>query len=308
VKTIVVGLGVQGAKRLAVAGADVVATVDPFHPRADYKGVEDVPLDAFTAALVCTPDAAKLDILEYLLSHGKHVLVEKPLLAPRADDLHRLARMAAEHGAVCYTAYNHRFEPHLATLHARLRTGELGKVYLAKLFYGNGTAADVRQSPWRDAGLGVLSDLGSHLLDMVLFLFGRPSAPIVPWACNRFENRAFDHAVIAITGDPVITAEMTLLSWRNTFSLDVLAEHGSAHVRGLCKWGPSVLTVRRRVRPSGKPTEEASTLEQPDPTWRAEYAYFREMCAQPRTNLDNDVWINGVLGELARTESSGPVA
>ena len=39
-------------------------------------------------------------------------------------------------------------------------------------FYGNGTARDVRNSPWRDQGFGVLPDLGSHLLDMVLFLFG----------------------------------------------------------------------------------------------------------------------------------------
>ena len=51
-----------------------------------------------------------------------------------------------------------------------------GKVYFARFFYGNGTALEVKHSEWRDRGLGVLPDLGSHLLDMTLFLFGRPDA------------------------------------------------------------------------------------------------------------------------------------
>ena len=52
---------------------------------------------------------------------------------------------------------------------ALLESGELGRVYRCRLFYGNGTARDVRNSPWRDKGAGVLTDLGSHLLDTVLF-------------------------------------------------------------------------------------------------------------------------------------------
>ena len=74
-------LGVQGHKRLAVAGEAAVATVDPINPQAQYKWVEDVPLAAYDAALVCTPDETKLDLLSYLVSHRKHLLVEKPLFA-----------------------------------------------------------------------------------------------------------------------------------------------------------------------------------------------------------------------------------
>ena len=40
------------------------------------------------------------------------------------------------------------------------------------MFYGNGTARLVRESAWRDAGAGVLPDLGSHLLDTARFWFG----------------------------------------------------------------------------------------------------------------------------------------
>jgi predicted dehydrogenase len=298
-RCLIVGLGTQGKKRRAVAGNDVVATVDP-HTPADYTDVRQVPTKAYDSALVCTPDAIKLGILDHLLGHGKHVLVEKPLLAEVPERLRMLAATARRTGAACYTAYNHRFEPHLARLKQVLDGGELGTVYRVRMFYGNGTARDVRDSQWRDRGLGVLADLGSHLLDLALFLMHRPAAPFIPWELHRLENRAFDHVSIGCAGPPALALEASLLSWRNTFTLDLIAERGSAHVHGLCKWGPSTLTLRRRALPSGKPTEETATLECPDPTWAAEYEHFRRLCQTGGCNLENDLWINAVLAGLAR--------
>jgi predicted dehydrogenase len=298
-RCIVVGLGVQGRKRLAVAGADVVGTVDPVAGGAQYRDVAEVPPERFDAALVCTPDAAKLGALEYLLGLGKHVLVEKPVLCGDEDRLRRLAALGRRTGAACYTAYNHRFEPHIVRLKELLDGGAFGTVYLARLFYGNGTARDVQQSPWRDQGMGVLADLGSHLLDLTLFLFGEPASPFVPWTFHRFENRAFDHISLGCPADPALELEASLVSWRNTFTIDVVGETGSVHLNGLCKWGPSTLTLRRRSLPSGKPREEAKTVECPDPTWAAEYAHFKQLCATGGSNLDNDIWINSVLKQLA---------
>jgi predicted dehydrogenase len=298
-RVIVIGLGVQGRKRLAVAGADVVATVDPVVPSANFRAVEEVPVERYDAALVCTPDAQKVPILDYLLARRKHVLVEKPLLADRPEDLERLRARAAA-GVACWTAYNHRLEPNLVRLREVLASGELGRPYRARFFYGNGTAADVRRSPWRDQGLGVVTDLGSHLLDLTDFLLDVRPASVRAWSCRNFENRAYDHAVLGAGDLPALEYEVSLLSWRNTFTVDVVAERGSAHVHGLCKWGPSTLTVRRRVFPSGRPPEETFVAEGPDPTWEAEYRQFRGLCAAGRTSLDRDLWINSVLRGLQR--------
>jgi len=312
VRALIVGLGVQGRKRLAVAGGAAVGTVDPVSPQADWRRIEEVPADSYDAALVCTPDEAKLPILRYLLSRGKHVLVEKPLISDSDDELRELGRLAGENGAVCYTAYNHRFEPHIVRLKQHLDSGVLGRVYLCKFFYGNGTARDVRNSAWRDRGLGVFPDLGSHLLDWTLQLFGRPSAAPRLVGAHRFENRAFDHFRFGFEGraqtqmqaqapfEPALDYEMTLLSWRNTFRLDLFAELGSAHIDCLCKWGPSTLTVRRRVLPSGRPTEEVEVLECPDPTWAAEYAHFQALCLAPATNIENDLWINSIFRQVGQ--------
>ena len=111
-RVIVVGLGTQGRKRRDVAREKVVATVDPVQPEADFTAVKDVPADLYEAALVCVPDSEKLEVLLALVERGKHVLVEKPLLVDNDDELVRLARLARRRNVVCYTAYNHRFEPH----------------------------------------------------------------------------------------------------------------------------------------------------------------------------------------------------
>lgn len=298
-RVVIVGLGVQGRKRRAVAGADVVATVDPVIAEADHRRLSDIPADRYDAALVCTPDGAKPQLIDELLGAGKHALVEKPLLADEAT-LARWAGLARERKAVCYTAYNHRFEPHWARLAAVLKSGTLGRVYHARFFYGNGTARLVRESAWRDQGSGVIHDLGSHLLDACRFWFPAIGGGARLQAADRFENRAPDHAIFTLDGPPAIEVELSLLSWRNDFTADVYGEAGSAHIRSLCKWGPTTLTLRTRVLPSGRPLEETETLSQDDPTWVAEYAHFKTLCAAGGpSGLDNDIWIGRTLDALA---------
>ena len=298
-RALVVGLGVQGRKRLAVAGADCLAAVDPVNAEARFRRLEDVPLASYDAALVCTPDEVKLGLLAYLLRNRKHVLVEKPLFGERGE-LESLRALAEAGGVACYTAYNHRFEPHFVNMRRLLESRRLGRVYAIRMFYGNGTARLVRDSAWRDRGAGVLPDLGSHLLDTALYWLGAPPAGFRVHSARRFENRAFDHVVFGNDAEPLLQFEVTLLSWRNHHYTDVFAEKGSAHITSLCKWGPSTFIVRDRKLPSGRPAEQVETLEQPDPTWALEYAHFKGLCARGGNNLANDIWINDTLQGLCR--------
>jgi predicted dehydrogenase len=183
-----------------------------------------------------------------------------------------------------------------------IATGELGTIYSCRMFYGNGTARLVRDSAWRDQGAGVLPDLGSHLLDTARFWFGDLADDFEVVSCDRFENRSPDHVVVASRGGrPRLEFEMTLLSWRNHFTCDLFAENGTAHIRSLCKWGPSTFTHRTRVLPSGRPPERSVTLVEEDPTWVAEYAHFKALCAEPgQADLSNDLWLNRVLRRLGQ--------
>lgn len=306
-RCLIVGLGNQGRKRQTGVGQDLMATVDPVVDGASHRAIDDVPVDAYDAALVCTPENVKVSTVRYLLERRKHVLVEKPLLASNEellglDTLARVARVA------CYTAYNHRFEPQINRLKQALLTDALGKLYLAKFYYGNGTARDVFESPWRDQGLGVLSDLGSHLLDLSLYLFDGSPHRFTLWNSSTHENRSIDHCLFGSEGTPTVFMEASLLSWKNSFSIDVYGSEGSAHVGGLCKWGPSSFTLRRRVLPSGKPAEETTTVEKPDPTWAAEYEYFRYLCRTGGSTIPNDIFINDCLQSMRAEVSTGVAA
>ncbi len=156
-----------------------------------------MPLDRYDAALVCTPDAPKIEILDYLLAQRQTRAGRKAAACRRTKrELRSAGAHGAATGAVCYTAYNHRFEPHYVRMRDLIESGELGKIYRCRMFYGNGTARLVRDSAWRDQGAGVLPDLGSHLLDTARFWFGDIGDDFQLVSVSRFENRAPDHVVI----------------------------------------------------------------------------------------------------------------
>jgi scyllo-inositol 2-dehydrogenase (NADP+) len=280
VRYLVAGLGNIGQRRRALLGARCVATADPFNTAADYRTVRDCPPERYDAAVLAIPDDDKVDLIGYLLEQGKHVLVEKPLPLPDAATARRLEALARERGVALYTAYNHRFEPLLVTLREQLQAGAIGEIYHGRLFYGNGTVRHVAGT-WRDQGLGAITDLGCHLLDLLAFsgavdVDTAPDVRLV--AAQAVETQAPDRAVIT-TADGRFTLEVMYHAWRNSFAFELYGHNGSLHCHGLRKWGGSELTVRARVFPSGKPTETHWTDEGPDVTWEREVEHFERLCA-----------------------------
>src|SRR5262249_61618804 len=161
-RVVVAGLGVQGQKRCRGAGTDFVAAVDPVNNEGKYRAIEDVPLGSYDAVLACIPDEPKIAVLDYLLGNGKHVLVEKPLWAPEEESITQLEVTARRKGAICYVAYNHRFEPHFVRMRDTIAAGTLGALYHCPMFYGNGTAPRGGWSAWRGKGVGGLCRSGAQ--------------------------------------------------------------------------------------------------------------------------------------------------
>lgn len=300
-RVVVVGLGVQGKKRKLFAGNDYVASIDPCNDEADHKDIKDIPLKNFDAALCCVPDQPKYEIIKFLLENKKHVLVEKPLWVDDSKKINELKILASKHGVVCYTAYNHRFEPNFVEAKKIIESGRLGRLYSCRMFYGNGTARLVKESPWRDIGAGVLPDLSSHLLDTIDFWFSQRDCNFEINSVSCFENLAPDHVVLANNKTvPKIFLEMTLLQWRNHFTCDILAELGSLHLRSLCKWGPATLTERKRLFPSGRPEERSVTIVQDDPTWLLEYQHFKKLCERAVvSDFEKDIWMDQIISNLS---------
>jgi predicted dehydrogenase len=299
VRYLVVGLGNIGQRRRALLGERCVATADPFNTDADFGDPRHCQTDRYDAVVVATPNESKVGLLDYFLSHGKHVLVEKPLLLPDRPTFERLRDLTRTRGVTCYTSYNHRFEPLVQRTRELLVAGAVGDLYHARLFYGNGTVRNV-MGTWRDSGLGVLEDLGSHLLDLAGYLLGCRGSTFTAWSLARHEAHALDHIVVASTSGHVVL-EASYLSWKNSFSIDVYGSGGSLHLHGLPKWGPSSLVVRERVLPSGVPREQCERAQAgPDATWARDLEYFEQEVARGAAgSLDNDMWISETLRSVA---------
>lgn len=290
---LVVGCGNIGSKRKQALGERCVATVDPYRAEADYRRLGEVPLDAYDAAVLAVPNQVKLEQLEMLLGQGKHVLVEKPLVFRDEATAERLRRTAQARGAVWYTSYNLRFEPHVLALKELVASEAVGTLYRARMVYGYGTAADIAGT-WRDDEFGVIQDLASHLIDLVGFVFGRFGVEFVVWARDAHEVKGVDHCILA-TDDRRIVLECSYLSWKNRWRIEVVGSRGTLQTEGLTKWGPTTLVVRRRRMPSGVPDEERNVISIPDPTWVRDLAHFEEMVASGRTSFGNDLWLSRTL-------------
>jgi scyllo-inositol 2-dehydrogenase (NADP+) len=294
-KTIVVGLGVQGNKRKLHCGNDFEFSVDPNNPEAEFSDLEKIDYSSFESVMLCVPDELKEKYVNQFIARGKNILIEKPFTLT-SEKSQELLTLATNKGLTIYVAYNHRFEPNIVSTRKLIQLGEIGKIFKINLFYGNGTAELVRKSDWRDQGLGVISDLGSHLLDLVDYLVGLQNYTLEIISANRFENKSYDNAMLKLVGDPEIILEVSLLSWRNSFRAEIVGEEGSIHLDSLCKWGPSLLTKRKRLRPSGKPKEEITKVVSADPTWEAEYFHFKSLVKSKNVgNLENNLRISTYL-------------
>src|SRR5207247_3778318 len=89
----------------------------------------------------------------------------------------------------------------------RLKTlldgGAVGKPDRARLVYGNGTVRDWLGT-WREAGTGVLEDLGCHVLDLGGWLLGRDDDRYLLWDLRPVESATFDYEAFSTADRRVV--------------------------------------------------------------------------------------------------------
>lgn len=127
---------------------------------------------------ICTPNAYHFETAKKALLAGKHIYCEKPLSATEAEAA-ELADLARAQGVTCMTVFNNR---HLATVErakALIDGGRLGKILHFDMQYLHNSCLDKsRTVGWKQEAEicgegGVLFDLGSHILDLAVYLCGK---------------------------------------------------------------------------------------------------------------------------------------
>ena len=176
--------------------------------QADWPGVVVLPDVAALVAraaeldlvVVASPTADHVAHVRALLAAGLPVVVDKPL-ATTADDARTLAREAEASGARLTVFQNRRWDPEQLTLRALLHSGELGHVHRFERRWERWRP--VPQQRWKendvDAG-GLLLDLGAHLVDSAVQLFG-PVASVYA-ELRALVTPAVDDVFLALTHVP----------------------------------------------------------------------------------------------------------
>lgn len=166
------------------------------HVRATAQEVFDDP--AVDAVVVATPNEQHAPLAIAALAAGKHVLVDKPfaLDVTEAETVLEAARTA---GRIATVFQNRRFDADFLTLQSLLASGALGEVAECHAHFDR-YRPQVRDR-WREQagpGSGLWYDLGPHLLDQMLVLFGWPQAITADLAVQREGGSGIDyfHAVL----------------------------------------------------------------------------------------------------------------
>jgi scyllo-inositol 2-dehydrogenase (NADP+) len=127
--------------------------------------------------VVATPTASHAALARAALLAGRHVVVDKPLAATSAE-AQELVDLARERGRLLTVFQNRRWDGDFMTVEEILRGGRLGRLVRLESHFDRFRNYP-RPNAWRERagpGSGLLWDIGSHLVDQALVLFGVPSA------------------------------------------------------------------------------------------------------------------------------------
>lgn len=144
---------------------------------AVVKKIEEI-LDDSTIDLVsiCSPNNTHFKYAKLALLAGKHVLVEKPF-TPFSEQAKELITLAKLKNKILYVFQNRRFDSDFLTVQKLVSTGILGEILNFEIHY-NRFKPELNVKKWKetnDEGSGIIYDLGAHIIDQAIALFGVPA-------------------------------------------------------------------------------------------------------------------------------------
>jgi predicted dehydrogenase len=151
--------------------------------------------------VIATPNDTHFLLARAALAAGKHVVVDKPFTLT-GSEARVLAGEAQRAGRVLSVYHNRRWDSDFLTLRRLIDEGELGDVVHFESHFDR-WRPDVGQR-WREqpgAGSGIWFDLGPHLVDQALCLFGAPRAVFADLAVQREGGRTTDYFHVLLRYD-----------------------------------------------------------------------------------------------------------
>lgn len=192
---------IEAADGVELVGVVARSAAKRVQVEADFPGLQvygslaellDAGVDAVT---ITTPPHTRQELALEAIKAGVHVVADKPF-APNADAARELAGAAEEAGVVLNVYHNRRRDADILTLANVLAAGELGELWRVHSTMDQDNADSLELG----ASGGLLRDLGSHLVDQMLWLLG-PATHVhasLDWT-DRFGERTDCGFVVTMT-------------------------------------------------------------------------------------------------------------
>lgn len=281
IRTAVVGFGVSGKvfhAPLIAADPDysleVIVTADPERAAEAarlYPDARVVPTPEALFALAAglnlvilgTPPATHLDLAATAIAHGLHVVVDKPFVTTPAHGEELITR-ASDAGVQLTVFQNRRWDADFLTLQKLVRDGALGEVrsfesrfeWWRPEGFGN----------WRDTatvaeGGGILQDLGAHLIDQAIQLFGPVAESYGETANHGHPDGADTEAFVSLLHESGVRSRL----WMNGMAAQVGPRfHVLGSTAGYTKWG---LDSQEPDLAAGMPPSDPAYGTDPQVSW-----------------------------------------
>lgn len=156
-----------------------------------YSSLEALLEDNIDLVVVNTPVATHFEYAKKALQAGKHVVVEKAFTTTVAE-AEELNTLAKEKELKLSVFQNRRWDSDFKTVKSIFNQGILGAIVEAEFHFDryNTNLSPKQHKETLNAGAGILKDLGPHLIDQAIYLFGFPNAVFADIRITR------DHSVV----------------------------------------------------------------------------------------------------------------
>src|SRR6202522_3039961 len=144
--------------------------------------------------VIATPNDSHYEYARACLLAGRDVVVDKPF-APTLRESEELARLAAERGRLITVYQDRRWDGDFHTIKKLVQSERLGKIVEYECRYDRfrlGPKANAWRERASQPAAGVLFDLGPHVVDQVLVLFGEPKSITASAFCQRETSQVQD--------------------------------------------------------------------------------------------------------------------
>ena len=160
-----------------------------------FRTLEDLLEDGtIDLVIVNTPSVTHFNIAKQVINAGKNIVIEKPFTATTEQAL-ELIQLAKEKGVNLSVYHNRRYDSDFKTVKKILNEGWLGDIVDAEIHYDRFEPVLSykvhKETP--TAAVGSLYDLGSHLIDQALVLFGMPNAVYADLETYRPNSKVVDY-------------------------------------------------------------------------------------------------------------------